>query len=76
MIHRGSWPVPPVFPWLQRLGTIEQAEMDRVFNQGIGFVVIASQYYAESIQRQLGELRVAAYIIGEVRDGIAGVELV
>lgn len=75
VIRRGSWPVPPVFPWLQKLGSIEQAEMDRVFNQGIGFVVIASQYYAESIQRQLGEQRVTAYIIGEIREGEAGVEL-
>lgn len=76
VIRRGSWPVPPVFPWLQRLGNIEQAEMDRVFNQGIGFVIIVSRYYAESIQRRLGEQRVPAYIIGEVREGEAGVDLV
>src|SRR5437588_6257445 len=35
---RRNWPVPPVFGWLQGLGNIEQAEMDRVFNGGIGFV--------------------------------------
>src|SRR5438093_8094684 len=37
-LKRGSWPVPPVFGWFQRLGNIEQGEMDRVFKQGIGFV--------------------------------------
>jgi phosphoribosylformylglycinamidine cyclo-ligase len=73
-IQRGSWPVPPVFPWLQRLGNIDAAEMDHVFNLGIGFVVIVSPYYAESIQRQLGEDRVKAYVIGEVREGEPGVE--
>jgi phosphoribosylformylglycinamidine cyclo-ligase len=71
---RRSWPVPPVFGWLQRVGGIEQSEMDRVFNQGIGFAMIVSPYFAESIQRQLGEDRVPAYVIGEVREGEPGVE--
>jgi phosphoribosylformylglycinamidine cyclo-ligase len=73
-IHRGSWEVPPVFAWLQRLGDIEQAEMDHVFNQGIGFVMIVSAYYAESIARQLAEDRVPTREIGEVREGKPGVE--
>ena len=37
-LRRGSWPVPPVFPWLQTLGDVDPAEMDRVFNMGIGLV--------------------------------------
>jgi phosphoribosylformylglycinamidine cyclo-ligase len=73
-LRRGSWQVPPVFAWLQRLGNIEQAEMDHVFNQGIGFVMIVSAYYAESIQRQLEEDRVPTYVLGEVREGEPGVE--
>ncbi len=76
VIRRGSWDVPPVFPWLQRLGGIEQAEMDRVFNQGIGFVVITSPYYAESIQKQLHEDRVPSFRIGDVREGPPGVDFV
>ncbi len=75
-IKRGTWPVPPVFGWLQQLGEIEQAEMDRVFNQGIGFVMIVGAYFAESIQRQLAEDRIPAWVIGEVVDGEAGVEFV
>jgi phosphoribosylformylglycinamidine cyclo-ligase len=73
-LRRGSWPVPPVFGWLQRLGPVEESEMYRVFNMGIGFVVLASRYYAESIQRQLCEERVPTYVIGEVREGEPGVE--
>jgi phosphoribosylformylglycinamidine cyclo-ligase len=69
VLRRNSWPQPPVFSWLQRLGNIPEEEMDRVFNRGIGFVMIVSPYYAESIQRQLREDRVPTYIIGEVRAG-------
>src|SRR5579871_6159821 len=74
VLRRGSWPVLPVFRWLEHLGGIEQSEMDRVFNQGIGFVMIVSRYYAESIQRRLAEDRVPAYVIGEVRQGEVGLE--
>jgi phosphoribosylformylglycinamidine cyclo-ligase len=73
-LKRGSWPIPPVFGWLQRLGPVAEDEMFRVFNMGIGFVVIASRYYADSIQRQLCEARVPTYDIGEVREGEPGVE--
>jgi phosphoribosylformylglycinamidine cyclo-ligase len=73
-LRRGTWPVPPVFGWLQSLGSIETTEMDRVFNQGIGFVMIVSRYFAESIERQLANDRVPAYVIGDVREGEPGVE--
>src|SRR6266446_756193 len=75
-LKRGSWPVPPVFTWLQKLGNIEQAEMDKVFNNGIGFVMIVSRFFADSIQRQLEHERIPTFVIGEVREGDAGVEWV
>jgi phosphoribosylformylglycinamidine cyclo-ligase len=75
-IKRGSWPVLPVFSWLQRLGNIEQPELERVFNLGIGFVMIVSRYFAESIQRQLEEDRVKSYVIGDIRAGECGMEFV
>ena len=68
--------MPPVFPWLQRLGDIEQPEMDLVFNLGIGYVMIVSRFYAESIQRRLAEDRVKAFDIGTVIEGEPGVEWV
>jgi phosphoribosylformylglycinamidine cyclo-ligase len=73
-LKRGSWPVPPVFGWLQRLGNVPQPEMDRVFNGGVGFAMVVSRFFAESIQRQLDELRVPTYRIGDIRDGEPGVE--
>ena len=52
-LARGSWTVPPVFPWLQALGRCRTAEMYRVFNMGIGLVMIVAEYFAESIVRHL-----------------------
>ena len=45
--------IPPVFPWLQTLGSVPDAEMFRVFNMGIGLVLIVADYYAEAITRYL-----------------------
>jgi phosphoribosylformylglycinamidine cyclo-ligase len=75
-LRKGSWEVPPVFGWLQRLGNVPEAEMYRVFNMGVGFVVIVSRYFADSVVRQLAEDRVKAWEIGEVREGEPGVEFV
>jgi phosphoribosylformylglycinamidine cyclo-ligase len=76
VIDKAAWKRPPIFAWLQRLGDVDEAEMFRVFNMGIGFVLIVSNYYADSIVRQLGEENFPAAVIGEVRDGEAGVEFV
>jgi phosphoribosylformylglycinamidine cyclo-ligase len=70
VLRRGSWTVPKVFPWLQSLGSVEQGEMDRVFNMGIGLVVVVAEYFAEAIVRRLTRrLGVPAWIIGEVVPG-------
>jgi phosphoribosylformylglycinamidine cyclo-ligase len=73
VIDRGAWPAPPIFGWLQRLGEIEQAEMDRVFNMGIGMVLVVSEYYAESIRHQLADLGAESWLIGRVEEGQRGV---
>jgi phosphoribosylformylglycinamidine cyclo-ligase len=73
VLQRGSWPVLPVFPWIQRLGQIDQPEMDRVFNLGIGMVLVVSQHFAESVQSQLADLGIASWPIGRVQEGPGGV---
>ena len=75
MIDRDAWPVPPVFGWLQRLGDIEPAEMDRVFNMGIGMAMVVSAYYAESIRHQLADCGLKSWLIGRVEEGPGGVTL-
>jgi len=65
-IDPDSWRVPPVFSWLQQLGEIDDAEMERVFNMGIGLVLVVSPYYADSIQRMLTDLGLDNWPIGQI----------
>jgi phosphoribosylformylglycinamidine cyclo-ligase len=69
VLERGSWPVPPVFTWVQRLGDIDQQEMERVFNMGIGMVLLVSPYYGESIRHQLAQAGIASWPIGQAVEG-------
>jgi len=73
VIDRESWPVPPVFGWLQRLGEVDSAEMDRVFNMGVGLVLVVSPFYAESIRNQLSRLGLPSWQIGRAEEGPRGV---
>jgi phosphoribosylformylglycinamidine cyclo-ligase len=76
VIRKSAWPVPPVFAWLQRLGGIDEAEMYRVFNMGIGMVLVVGAYYGDHLIHQLGRLGISCWTIGEVRSGTPGVTLV
>ena len=67
--ERGSWTVPPLFGWLQRLGEIEQDEMDQVFNMGLGLAIAVSPYYAESVQKQLEDEGLDTWVIGKITKG-------
>jgi phosphoribosylformylglycinamidine cyclo-ligase len=69
IIRRNSWPIPPIFPWLEKLGEVEPAEMDEVFNQGIGLVLVVGPYYADSIRNQLAECGSESWQIGHVVEG-------
>jgi phosphoribosylformylglycinamidine cyclo-ligase len=69
VIDRGSWSVPPVFEWLQRLGGVEEEEMFRVFNMGVGLALVVSEYYAESIVQQMRSMGMESWRIGRVVDG-------
>jgi phosphoribosylformylglycinamidine cyclo-ligase len=65
-ITPNSWTVPPVFPWLARLGDVDPHEMARVFNMGIGLVLIVSPYYANHVQTMLADAGLANWQIGEI----------
>jgi phosphoribosylformylglycinamidine cyclo-ligase len=75
-IHWGSWPVPPVFHWLQRTGNLSWEEMLQVFNCGIGYVLVVKKALAEEIVQRLDALRCPAWIIGEIRERHGGSEAV
>ncbi len=60
-IRKDSWPIPPVFPWLQRLGNVDADEMGRVFNMGIGLVLVVRPEVADAVRKvaegfQIGEI--------------------
>ncbi len=65
-IVKGSWPVPPVFELIRRAGEIEEAEMFRTFNMGVGMVLVCPEYYSAAIARRLRRLKVPTWRIGEV----------
>ena len=63
-------PVPSVFDWLQKKGEVEDSEMYRTFNMGMGMIIIVNKNDAEKSVSILGS---DAQIIGSVRNG-KGVE--
>jgi phosphoribosylformylglycinamidine cyclo-ligase len=73
LIDRRGWRVPPVFTWLQRLGGVEQREMDQVFNMGIGMVLVVRNSCAEEIRNQLVQDGIEACLIGRAEQGPQGV---
>jgi phosphoribosylformylglycinamidine cyclo-ligase len=76
VIRRGSWDVLPVFELIQRAGQVEEAEMYRVFNMGVGMVVIAAQDAADAVLRFLRRRQQRGWLIGEVAAGQRRVRLV
>lgn len=69
LLRRGTWPMPTVLPWLQKLGSIEQSEMDRVFNGGLGFIVIVEAGQSKAVRDRLNDARVMTHVVGEVVAG-------
>ena len=68
VIEKSSWRVPPVFDVLRRLGT-SRAEMFKVFNMGIGFVMFVRRTYLEGVLRSLRRSGEEPWVIGKVRRG-------
>jgi len=63
VIKRGSWPMPPLYPLLERLGGVTPDEMYRVFNMGIGMVAVVDSARVPELFAMLGE---QCWTIGEL----------
>jgi len=65
VLEARRWPRPPVFGWLQRLGSVSDAEMDATFNMGLGMVAVVPP---EAVRPALALLsgRVPAWEVGRV----------
>ncbi|MED5263231.1 MAG: phosphoribosylformylglycinamidine cyclo-ligase [Myxococcota bacterium] len=65
-IDTDSWPRPGVYGWLQEQAELPESEMLRVFNCGIGMILIVPRSECEDIAQRLGGLGERAYVIGEI----------
>ncbi len=72
ILERGSWEVPPVFRLLQELGNVEDAEMLRTFNCGVGLVAVVPARELDEVMNRLEAVDQRAWVIGEVRERDAG----
>src|SRR5215213_8533115 len=68
-IKQGSWPTPPLFELLRRLGNVSESEMYRTFNMGVGMVIVCSTGDAGMIERHLRDRDEECYAIGNVVTG-------
>jgi phosphoribosylformylglycinamidine cyclo-ligase len=75
-VRRASWPMPPVFEWLRRMGPVEQSDVDRTWNQGLGLILAVPAIGADETLRFLRRHGERAYAIGEVVRGSPGVDFV
>ena len=68
-IKLGSWPVLPLFELMQRLGNIEEHEMYRTFNMGVGMVIICAASEAATIKSHIQATGESCYDIGNIVAG-------
>ncbi|MCP4700518.1 MAG: phosphoribosylformylglycinamidine cyclo-ligase [Gammaproteobacteria bacterium] len=65
-INIGTWPRPAIFDWLQTQGNIEEKEMLRTFNCGIGMAVCVAAEHMDTAMRQLRKTGETIWRIGEI----------
>lgn len=68
VLHRDAWQMPPLFTWLQQHGGVEDAEMHRVFNCGIGMTVIVAKDKADETEAMLKQSGETVFRLGEIRE--------
>ena len=66
VIHRQSWPVPPIFHVLRDRGNIPEDEMLRTFNNGIGLALVVAEEHEADVMLRLQGLQEQGYVIGEI----------
>ncbi|MRX72658.1 phosphoribosylformylglycinamidine cyclo-ligase [Bacillus lacus] len=68
-IDYGSWPVPPIFDFLEEKGQLSKEEMFNVFNMGIGFVLAVREEDFQKVITSLQQNGEKAYLIGRIKSG-------
>ena len=74
VVRRGTWPVPPLFTFLQRSGKVSDDEMHHVFNMGLGMVAIVPPRNVARVRAAATRAGVQTWVVGDVQKG-AGVAI-
>ncbi len=69
---KGSWPQTELFAWLQATAGIDDEEMNRTFNNGIGMVVVIAAAHAPACAQTLRDAGETVYVIGTIAQARAG----
>ncbi len=75
IIHTNSWRVPEIFKIIQNKGPVRRSEMFKVFNMGIGMILVVRPSFCESVMSQLSSYNETVYKIGRITRGRKCVEL-
>jgi len=75
-IKKASWPILPVFQLMQQIGNVDEAEMYRTFNMGVGMVIVTSQSDADAVKSHLKQRDEQVFQIGRVVEGQRSVNLI
>lgn len=67
-IKKESWEIPPVFSFLQKACNIEEMEMMRTFNNGLGLIMVIPEEAAQEVMERLAAMDEKAFVIGEVTE--------
>lgn len=68
-INRGAWTLPPIFAFMQRIGNVNETEMYRTFNMGVGMTIICAQEDKRAITARVTEAGEECFEIGRVVEG-------
>lgn len=72
-IDKNGWYIPPVFDLIKKMGKIDDKEMYRTFNMGIGMILVVDKNIADNVVAKINEIGEKAYVIGEIVQKEGGV---
>ncbi|MBW2514023.1 MAG: phosphoribosylformylglycinamidine cyclo-ligase [Deltaproteobacteria bacterium] len=73
-IKKDSWEIPPIFTFLKEAGGIEDREMKRTFNNGLGMIAIVPENAAQDVFERINAMNEKAYFIGEIVERKTGTD--
>jgi phosphoribosylformylglycinamidine cyclo-ligase len=75
VLNRASWVEPPIFEEIRRLGAVDEAEMDRVFNRGVGMALVVAEAAVARALDALAGAGLPSSVIGAVVEGAPAVTI-